>query len=93
MYYKKIYAALLSISPDMNDIYAEYQKFQLIKENQTGDKTLLAEWNADSYKIFTDDSISTTQIKELIGISILRIEWSKLFAELDSKQQNEFNLF
>ena len=77
----------------MNDIYAEYQKFQLIKENQTNEKTLLAEWNADSYKIFMDDSISSAQIKELIGISILRIEWSKLFAELDSKQQNEFNLF
>lgn len=54
---------------------------------------MLAEWNADSYKIFMDDSISSAQIKELIGISILRIEWSKLFAELDSKQQNEFNLF
>ena len=80
-------------SPDMNDIYAEYQKFQLIKENQTNEKTLLAEWNADSYKIFMDDSISSAQIKELIGISILRIEWSKLFAELNSKQQNELNLF
>lgn len=38
-------------------------------------------------------SISTTQIKELIGISIFRIEWSKLFAGFDSTQQNEFNLF
>lgn len=69
--------------PELEDRFAEYQKFQLYVKNEKEENELLAEWNNDTYTVLENTDISSSEIKDIMCAVIMFNKWEKFFQRND----------